>query len=147
MVVVGVSLVVCIVALARTVIGAPAAPAPASAAMTVPSPRPAGVTTIAAPEPPRAPVAPAAAVAPDPSPDEALLAREDARRLLEKGAGLDALVAARASVALDPSDAEAWLVLGAAYQLVGNAREARAAFEACTRVAKRGRTWECRALL
>jgi hypothetical protein len=38
-------------------------------------------------------------------------------------------------------------VLGAAYQLVGNAREARAAFEACTRVAKRGRTWECRALL
>jgi Flp pilus assembly protein TadD len=109
------------------------------------------VTTIAAPEPPRSPVAesaaPAAPAAPDPSPDEALLAREDARRLLEKGAGLDALVAARASVALDPSDAEAWLVLGAAYQLVGNAREARAAFESCARVAKRGRTWECRALL
>jgi Flp pilus assembly protein TadD len=80
------------------------------------------------------------------SPAEALLAREDARRLLEKGAGKDAIVAGRASVALDPTDAEAWLVLGAAYQLVGHWQEARSAFQSCMRLATRGPTAECSAL-
>ncbi|MDB4937519.1 MAG: hypothetical protein JWP87_4491 [Labilithrix sp.] len=148
--VVAVSLVVCIAALARSVtLGAsPTSPAAAPLAAPVFAPWPhAVVDTSTAPTDVAPPGPPAAESAPDRSPEEALVAREDARRLLEKGAGADAVVAARASVALDPTDAEAWLVLGAAYQLVGNMREARSAFESCTRVATRGRSWECRALL
>ena len=81
-----------------------------------------------------------------PPPAEARIARENARTLLEKGAGTDAIVAGRTSVALDPTDAEAWLVLGAAYQVVGNWQEARSAFQSCVRLAKRGPIAECRAL-
>jgi hypothetical protein len=148
MAVVAVSLVVCVAALLRSVSSAPAAPsaATAPAAAFAPWPR-AAATEVAAPAapPPATPVAEVADL--PPAPEEALAAREDARRLLEKGAGADALVAARASVALDPTDAEAWLVLGATYQMLGKTREAHEAFESCVRVAKRGRSWECRALL
>jgi Flp pilus assembly protein TadD len=46
-------------------------------------------------------------------------------------------------VALDPSDAEAWLILGAAYQEKGDAANARRSFKSCLSEGKRGPKWEC----
>jgi hypothetical protein len=50
------------------------------------------------------------------------------------------------SVRLDPVDGEAWLILGAAYQMVGDAKEARRAFASCLKEGKRGPRGECAAM-
>ncbi len=74
-------------------------------------------------------------------------AKRDAQRALEAGHVADAIEAGEQSVALDPTDADAWLVLGAAYQMKGRYADARHCFASCADQARRGPRWECRALL
>lgn len=161
--IVGLALVMCIAAVARSAASSRSTSAAAFAALaearggaaSTPAPSSADATALAvAPPPPPVIAEPAAppsaktgANADATSPRAAAAAaRERARALLENGAGADAVAAGQRSVELDPTDAEAWLVLGAAYQLVGNGREARRAFYSCTRLAKRGPVAECAAL-
>ncbi|MEA2752463.1 MAG: hypothetical protein QOI41_6606 [Myxococcales bacterium] len=154
--VVALAVVVCIAAFVRSATGAPSsvsAPVATALAKSTPPPpetvatkaeAPAAVASAEAP-------APAPTVAPDApteiSPAAARVAREDARRLLEGGAAAAAAAAGIHSVELDPTDAEAWLILGAAYQLAGNGTEARNAFRSCSKLAKRGNVGECRAFV
>ena len=45
------------------------------------------------------------------------------------------------------SDAEAWLVLGAAYQAMGNVAMAKRSFKACVSQGKKGPVSDCRDML
>ena len=128
----------------------PLAPAPvpqlAPSARVTPSPAraaddkaPPAKTTVASASPP-------AAGTPAPT-KTAVQEREDARRALEKGKYRDAASAAERAATLDPSDAEAWLILGAARQELGQAALAHAAFKSCVQTAKHGPIGECRAML
>ena len=74
-------------------------------------------------------------------------AKRDAQRAIDRGRIADAIEAGEQSVALDPTDADAWLVLGAAYQMKGRYADARHCFASCADQARRGPRWECRALL
>jgi hypothetical protein len=74
-------------------------------------------------------------------------AKKEALRALERGRLADAIQAGEQSVALDPGDADAWLILGAAYQQQGHSVEARRCFTTCAAQAQRGPRGECRALL
>jgi len=58
-----------------------------------------------------------------------------------------AIEAGEASVAADPTDAEAWLLLGAAYDSKGRPADARRAYQSCMQQGKRGPKGECAALL
>ena len=147
------SVVVCIAAFVRSATGAPS-----STALAAPPVLPATAVPVIAPaDPAVAAVAAVAAVTPQPavvpdvarerSPAAARVAREEARRLLEGGAAAAATAAAIRSVELDPTDAEAWLILGAAYQLAGDGTEARNAFRSCTKLATHGGIGECRAFV
>ncbi len=170
MVVVALSAVLCIVGFMRSATSASAASgasahaADAQRAANVVSLTPFVVASAAAPlpsppaSPPAEPAAEtaapaatetAAAAAPGDapaqlSPVEARAAREDARRALDRGAIAAAIAAATSSVELDPTDADAWLLLGAAYQVAGKSAEARHAFASCSKLAKRGDVSECR---
>jgi hypothetical protein len=111
-----------------------------------------------APDPPAQPVPPApstlaaaapvavapVAAAPDPRGAEAKRASQAA---LEKGRTAQAIEAGERSVELDPSDAEAWLILGAAYDQRGAYAKARTSFQKCVERATRGPKGECAALL
>jgi hypothetical protein len=163
----GVCALVAVIAVTRAAMSKHAAPPPAaSAAPTEPAASAPAAVAAAAPSASGAPaaspsgapeeVAPAAAsasAAPEPSavPDEpeksAKEEREDARRLLEKGKTQDAIMAALRSTSLDPEDADAWLLLGGAYQTAGKSADARAAYTACSKQAKRGELRECRLML
>ncbi|MDB4996537.1 MAG: hypothetical protein JWM74_3969 [Myxococcaceae bacterium] len=159
--VVALAVVVCIAAFVRSATGAPSSVSTPVATAIAKSTSPAPETVVAKAEAPAAvasaeapaPAAPAAAptVAPDApaeiSPAAARVAREDARRLLEGGSAAAAAAAGVRSVDLDPTDAEAWLILGAAYQLAGKGTEARNAFRSCSKLAKRGNVGECRAFV
>jgi hypothetical protein len=73
-------------------------------------------------------------------------AREEKRasqRALERGKTGDSIAAGERSVALDPGDAEAWLILGAAYQQKGDLTNMRRAFKSCLEQATRGPKGEC----
>ena len=48
---------------------------------------------------------------------------------------------------LDATDAEAWLILGAAYQEKGNIAEARRAYASCVKEGKTGPRTECAKML
>jgi hypothetical protein len=74
-------------------------------------------------------------------------AKKDAQRALDRGHVADSIEAGEESVALDPTDADAWLILGAAYQMQGNSVAARRCFASCVRQAKRGNRGECGGLL
>lgn len=74
-------------------------------------------------------------------------AKRRSQRALERGHLSAAVEAGRQSIALDPSDADAWLILGAAYQKQGHYAQARRCFSRCSKRAKRGARGECRALL
>ncbi len=109
-----------------------------------------------APEPAKVEAAtPAAAPAPAPVAKTepvagALTAAQEkveSRKALERGKAGLAIEAGERSVALDPTDGEAWLILGAAYQEKGNVKDARRAFQSCTKEGKRGPISECRAML
>jgi Flp pilus assembly protein TadD len=58
-----------------------------------------------------------------------------------------AIEAGERSVQLDPTDGEAWLILGAAYQTKGDAKEARRCYKSCVEQGKRGPRNECAAML
>ncbi|MDP9033497.1 MAG: bacterial transcriptional activator domain-containing protein, partial [Myxococcota bacterium] len=105
---------------------------------------------------PGAPPAVASAVPPSngasatetaPDPKAAAKAKIAATSALERGNAAAAVQAGERSVALDPTDGEAWLILGAAYQLKGDASGAVRSFKACLQQGKRGPKSECAAML
>jgi len=78
---------------------------------------------------------------------EAAKSKVKARGALEWGKMSDAIAAGEKSVTLDPTDAEAWLILGAAYQEKGDLKNAFRSFRACMDQGKRGPRNECAAML
>jgi hypothetical protein len=113
-------------------------PAPALAASAAPSE--------AAPSAPNETVEPKE-VAKEVDPKEAAKEKAKSRRALEGGKVADAIAAGEQSVAVDPTDAEAWLILGAAYQMKGDGKNAFRSFKACVDQGKRGPKYECAAML
>ena len=73
--------------------------------------------------------------------------KNDALEALEQGKLEDAIAAGERATHLDPTDADAWRILGAAYQNQGNVIAARRCYRACTESATRGDTRECTLLL
>lgn len=73
--------------------------------------------------------------------------KAQAQAALDRNNAGFAVAAAERSVALDPTDAEAWLILGAAYQMQNRNAEARRAFGSCAKQAKRGPVGECTQML
>ena len=73
--------------------------------------------------------------------------KAQAQRMLDANNAGGAAAAAGRSVALDPHDAEAWLILGAAYQMSGSNTAAKQAFSNCTKQAKRGPVSECASMM
>jgi hypothetical protein len=131
----------------------------APAATTEPA-APATATVVAPETAPDAPTPPAAAtdttaqaqatdtaVATPPDAAGAAAAKREAQHALELGRLKTSVEAGERSVALDPTDAEAWLILGAAYQERGRYKDARRCFTSCSTLATRGPRSECRALL
>jgi tetratricopeptide (TPR) repeat protein len=74
-------------------------------------------------------------------------AKEAARAALEHGANRAAISAGERAVVMDGSDAEAWLVLGAAYQANGNVGHAKSCYDACVSHGSKGPVDECRDML
>ncbi len=169
---VGVSAVVCLAAVVRTAFtpSSKTIAAPAQAAMIVEPPaakaapraepaQPAAATPPAAAEPPAttattAPEAPAPAAiepteAPKPAPTgDAKEEKAACRSALERGKVADAIEAGERAVALDETDAEAWLLLGAAYQEKGKLADARRAYTSCVKLGVKGKhTTECAQML
>ncbi len=145
---------------APAVVGAAsAAPAVVGGASAAAANAPLPVEPVASAAPPAAPAASASAVAaaevpaePASAPPEvptktALEEREAARRLLERNKLADAIEAALRSTSIDPTDADAWLLLGAAYQASGKSADARAAYGTCAKEAKKGSVRECQLML
>lgn len=73
--------------------------------------------------------------------------KQAAKAALERGANGAAIAAGERSVALDATDAEAWLVLGAAYQASGNVGQAKRAFHSCVTRGRKGPVSDCRDML
>lgn len=121
---------------------AAAAPAPPTTEQAAPSaaPAPAEVATATGDA---VPTATDSAEAPTPDPKEAAKAKRASQTALERGKIGDAIEAGERSVSLDPTDAEAWLILGAAYQSKGDQKNARRSFKSCLEQGKRGPRWEC----
>jgi hypothetical protein len=84
---------------------------------------------------------------PQPDPKEAAKAKNVTRTALERGRFAAAIAAGERSVTLDPTDAEAWLLLGAAYQEKGDMKNARRCYKSCLDEGKRGNKGECAAML
>lgn len=130
-------------------------PPPATAtASAVEAPDPsASVAASAAPTDPARPVtsaiAPAASATTDVVVPTKTAAQEKAtsKAALEKGAFGMAVAAGERSVALDAADGEAWLLLGAAYDSMGNKGQARRCYSACVARGKRGPLDECKEML
>lgn len=76
----------------------------------------------------------------------ALQEKLDSKALLEREAYGAAVAAGERSVALDSTDGEAWLILGAAYQGMGNAGQAKRCYTTCTKQ-KRGPIADCQQML
>ncbi len=83
---------------------------------------------------------------PELDPVQAKKEKNASRNALEAGKNVKAIEAGERSVALDPTDAEAWLILGAAYQTKGNNAEAKRCFKSCLTEGKRGPKGECAAM-
>jgi hypothetical protein len=162
---VGITVAVCAVvlvyglarfALAKHVDAPPVAAAVAPAP-TAPPPAPEPVASAApAPAPSAAPSAEAVASAaptadtPAAPPVPQKTAKEekaDAQRALDRNKVSDAIMSALRSTSLDPEDADAWLLLGAAYDMAGKHVDARAAYSECAKEAKRGEVRECKLML
>jgi len=58
-----------------------------------------------------------------------------------------AILSAQRAKNANPADAEAWLILGGAYEMIGNKTAARAAYKSCASNATGSRVSECKALL
>jgi tetratricopeptide repeat protein len=78
---------------------------------------------------------------------ESVRQRERARQALERGRIATAIAAGQTATAMDPGDAEAWLILGAAYQQKGDLRQARRCYQDCVSKGQRGPKGECAAML
>jgi hypothetical protein len=113
-------------------------PPPPPVAEPVPAPAPAAAPAAADTTTPTETAAPT-----EPDPKAAAREKHASQLALERGKAADAIAAGERSVALDPSDAEAWLILGAAYQEKGDAANARRSFKSCLSEGKRGPKWEC----
>jgi tetratricopeptide (TPR) repeat protein len=162
---VGVASVIGVAALVRIALAPahaadPSTPEVRAAAMAMEAPAPDPAPPAPAPDPaPAADPPPAASAAPAPeSPPEttpapaadpvaAREAKQEAQHAIDRGRVPEAIEAAERSVDLDPTDAEAWLILGAAYQSAGRYTKARHAFSSCKQEATRGPRSECAALL
>jgi hypothetical protein len=125
------------------------APAPVAAEPAPVAAEPAPAPVAAAPAPVAAAPAPAPAKAEAPARDAKTAAahKSRSRGLLEAGAAGQAVRAGEQAVAADPSDGEAWLILGAAYQELGNVAQARRCYASCLKQGTRGPLAECRAML
>jgi TPR repeat len=66
---------------------------------------------------------------------------------LEQGKVEEAVAAGERATALDPTDADAWRILGAAYEDQGSFAAARRCYQSCTKSATRGDVRECTLLL
>lgn len=84
---------------------------------------------------------------PPEKPKNAWQEKQAAKAALERGANAVAIQAGERSVALDPSDGEAWLVLGGAYQAMGNNGQAKRCYTACTTQGKKGPISDCKDVL
>ena len=125
-------------------------PGVAAPAAAPPTPSPIVPLSPTLPSPPIPPAEPVVTAAPEPAaapleldPKAAAKEKHASQLALERGKAGDAIAAGERSVALDPTDAEAWLILGAAYQAKGDAPGARRSFKACLEHGKRGPRWEC----
>jgi hypothetical protein len=138
------------IAIAADATHAAAAPAepPTTAEQTTPSLEPAAATD---PQPAAADTSTAQAQttdeAPPPEPtvdpDAAKKEKRESQVALERFQLAKAIELGEASVAHDPSDAEAWLILGAAYQAKGDMKNARRVFNACVKEGTGNRRHEC----
>ncbi|MGA3123979.1 MAG: tetratricopeptide repeat protein [Polyangiaceae bacterium] len=135
---------------------APALPpveAPAAISAEAPQPAPVAITAPAAIPMEARPALPVAArpalggKGKESAGTEAARQRERARGALERGRIAAAIAAGQTATAMDPGDAEAWLILGAAYQQKGDLRQARRCYEECVNKGQRGPKGECAALL
>jgi hypothetical protein len=119
-----------------------------ASAVPVPVAPPSSSSLVSAPEPePRVAPLPAPVATPPPPRETATGAKLKARAALEGGALAKAAAAGERSVALDPGDAEAWLILGAAYDMLGRGSDAHRAYASCVRRAQVGPVSECRSLV
>jgi tetratricopeptide (TPR) repeat protein len=84
---------------------------------------------------------------PPEKPKNAWQEKQAAKAALERGSNAVAIQAGERSVALDPSDGEAWLVLGGAYQAMGNASQAKRCYNACVSQGKKGPISDCKDVL
>ncbi|HEV3190050.1 MAG TPA: hypothetical protein VGY54_06110 [Polyangiaceae bacterium] len=84
---------------------------------------------------------------PAPDPREAAKHKKASQLALEQGRTAASIEAGEHAVQLDPLDADAWLILGAAYQQKGALAEARRCYKACVQRGQRGDRRECFALL
>jgi hypothetical protein len=153
--------VLCLAALARIALAHANKPIepPVALAPPTPAPSPEPVAAVVPPPTPSASAAPSAVAAESAAPAEqpsavpdvpaksAAEEKADARRALERGKLEDAIMAALRSTSLDPTDADAWLLLGAAYQSAGKGADARLAYSECTKEAKKGEVRECALML
>jgi hypothetical protein len=106
---------------------------------------PAAATQPQAAEPEPAPAETATAVATEPERDPEAAKREKraSQRALERFDLKNAIEQGELSVAHDPTDAEAWLILGAAYQAKGDGANMKRAFRSCLDQGKGPRRGEC----
>jgi tetratricopeptide (TPR) repeat protein len=118
----------------------PAAASPPQAQIAEPAADPPGASPGASP-PAADPIDPKEAA------KEAGKEKAKCRTLIERGRFTDAITAGEQSISLDPTDSEAWLLLGAAYQQKGDAKNAVRSFKACVDQGKRGPKWDCAAML
>ena len=84
---------------------------------------------------------------PPEKPKNAWQEKQAAKAALERGSNGAAIAAGERSIALDPTDAEAWLVLGAAYQAMGNVGQAKRCFHSCISQGKKGPISDCKDVL
>ncbi len=103
------------------------APAPAAPAPELVAPAPAAPAT----EPLAHQEAKTGNETPAPDPGEAVKQKRASRLALERGRTAASIEAGEHAVRLDPLDADAWLILGAAYQQKGDLAEARRCYKAC----------------
>lgn len=114
----------------------------------------ASASASAAPTDTAAPVAsataPSASASTDVAPPPTKTAAQEkatAKAALEGGSFGLAVAAGERSVSLDAADGEAWLLLGAAYDSLGNKAQARRCYGACVAKGKRGPIEDCRQML
>jgi cytochrome c-type biogenesis protein CcmH/NrfG len=120
----------------------------ASQAFLIAAPPSAPAAPVTASSPVEPTTAPAVASDTLPSnPKEAKREKRAAQRALERGRLAAAITSGTRSTSLDPTDAEAWLVLGAAYMEKGDTVSARHAFTACSKSATHGPKGECAAMM